>query len=186
MEPASEQKFRELVLYVCLRSEGDQCFGVTKLNKLLYFIDSESFRQRGKTVSGQQYIKQPYGPVPEHINNALQTLQDAQDMAIRPRIMGIYPQRQPLALRGPDMAHFSSEELCIIDAVVRQYRHMTASQCSTHAHQTAGWRLAEMGEQIPIGSELASDRDLTADELAYARQLAELPGVNEFIAAGAR
>src|SRR5690348_13615566 len=82
VEVNKDTKLRELILYVCLRSEGDQWFGKTKLNKLLYFIDTEAFKQTGKTISGQAYIKKQFGPVPDGMESVLRSLTDTHTLAI--------------------------------------------------------------------------------------------------------
>ena len=54
-----QAKFRELILWLCAVSETDPTFGATKLNKLLFFIDLESLRQFGQTITDQEYQKLP-------------------------------------------------------------------------------------------------------------------------------
>lgn len=48
-------KLRELVLYVCTASEGDESFGSVKLNKLLFYSDFLSYLQHGIPITGQEY-----------------------------------------------------------------------------------------------------------------------------------
>ena len=182
MNQPADTKFRELVLYVCLQSEGDRSFGVTKLNKLLYFIDTEAFKQYGKTISAQNYVKMPYGPASEHIESVLRTLSDSGALMIRPVIDSFYPQKQPIALRGPDWAMFSARELFLVDYVIRQYRGMTATQWTALSHERPGWQLAGQGERIPIGADLISGRELSREEAAYGQKLADLPEFKDFLA----
>ena len=52
-------KLRELILYLARESEGDDYFGVVKLNKLLFYIDFEAYRRFGKSVTEQEYQALP-------------------------------------------------------------------------------------------------------------------------------
>jgi hypothetical protein len=56
------EKLRELILHVARRSEGDIAFGVTKLNKLLFFIDFLACLRFGKPITGEEYQKLDNGP----------------------------------------------------------------------------------------------------------------------------
>jgi hypothetical protein len=181
MDELGGAKFRELVLYVCLQAEGDRAFGAAKLSRLLYFIDTEAFRQHGRTVSGQEYIRMVSAPAPEQLKPALRALQHAGALIVRPIIDGIAPQEQPIALRGPDWTVYSTFELRLIDDVVRQCRGMTAKQCSGLLLQRPGWQLARPGERVPIAADLVAERALTNDEAAYALSLAALPEFKAFV-----
>ncbi len=175
MTTFDERKFRELILYVSLRSEGDEWFGATKLNKLLFFIDLESLRQLGRTVTGQEYQKKDFGPVPRRMDAALHSLEDLHDLVIRQRHIGGYPQNRPFALREPDLDVFTSAEIALTDRVLARYKGMTASQISNESHDFLGWQVVEMYEKIPFGVGLISERPLTDKEQEYAKELANLP-----------
>lgn len=168
-------KLRELILYVSLKSEGDEGFGATKLNKLLFFIDLEALRQLGQTVTGQEYQKRDYGPVPKKMEGVLRTLQDAGDIVIRERRVWVYPQRRPFALREPILDGFLPREICLIDCILERYKGMMASQISHESHDFLGWRIVDTLDTIPIGAGLISERPLTDGERAYAKQLAAMP-----------
>jgi hypothetical protein len=43
-----KEKFKELVLYLAEKCETDPSFGVTKLNKLLYYCDFVAYSELGK------------------------------------------------------------------------------------------------------------------------------------------
>src|SRR4051794_11181803 len=59
-----DRKFRELVLYLAERSEGDKHFGATKLNKLLFYADFVYYLYFGNSITGHTYQKLEHGPAP--------------------------------------------------------------------------------------------------------------------------
>lgn len=50
-----DDKFKELILFICERSEGDSPFGAIKLNKLLFFTDFVSYSRFGHAVTWHEY-----------------------------------------------------------------------------------------------------------------------------------
>lgn len=76
-----DKKLAEAILYISKKSEGDESFGATKLNKLLFYSDFMAFGKLGEPITGQDYQKLEHGPAPRHllpIQNAL-----VQERAIR-------------------------------------------------------------------------------------------------------
>ena len=57
----NDAKFRELILLIAVKSEGDSYFGETKLNMLLFYIDFLSYLELGLPITGQKYQKLAWG-----------------------------------------------------------------------------------------------------------------------------
>ncbi len=68
-----ERLYKNAVLYF-LKYCNNQYLHATKLNKLLYYLDFIYFRDHKKSVTGDVYIHQGYGPVPSHIDAVLTSL----------------------------------------------------------------------------------------------------------------
>ena len=60
----SRRRLRELMLFVAERCQYDPHFGVTKLNKILFYCDFFAFARFGKSITSMPYNKLSYGPVP--------------------------------------------------------------------------------------------------------------------------
>jgi uncharacterized phage-associated protein len=163
----SEEKVKELIVLLSEMSEGDEYFGATKLNKLLFFTDFLAYIQYGKPISGFTYEAQPEGPMLTNFYAIRDELQKNQDIAVaRLNFMG-YPQHKTLALRPPDVSKFSAEEMRIISHIVSEYQFMSASQISALSHEFLGWQAVDIGEVIPYEIALVSTSDLTEDEWAF-------------------
>lgn len=63
MKPIDRKK-EKLLQCIVFFVRNTNCCGVTKLCKLLSFIDFEHYYKTGKTVTGQEYLAAPLGPVP--------------------------------------------------------------------------------------------------------------------------
>ena len=178
---ADDRKLRELTLYVCLRSEGDEWFGRTKLFHLLFLIDVEALRQLGRTISGQDYIKQGLGPVPARGSAAIRALEEAQDAVTRTRTVSCYPEGRTFALREPDLDAFTPRELFLMETVLSRYKALTVSHIGAVLRDIVGWQVAEPDGRIPLGAWLISDRTLTDAERAYALTLSDTPELQGFL-----
>ena|SRR2546425_7172142 len=59
-----EERFKELVLYVCDKCVDDPTFSKVKLLKTAFFSDFESYGVHGVPITGMPYRKLPFGPCP--------------------------------------------------------------------------------------------------------------------------
>ena len=55
------EKLGNILIYI---AENAEYVGITKVNKLLYFLDFIAFRRLGKPLTGNNYIALQFGPVP--------------------------------------------------------------------------------------------------------------------------
>jgi Antitoxin SocA-like, Panacea domain len=164
----NDRKLRELVLYISLRSEGDEYFGITKLNKLLFYSDFLAYRRLGHSITGQIYRALPFGPVPNKMERFLARLVKAKDILMRNEDFYDKPQKRPIAFSRPELNIFSAEELALVDSVLERFRQSSATQISAASHQFLGWDLAEQGEVVPYSVALLDRGELTAKERAQA------------------
>jgi hypothetical protein len=160
-----------LVLYISLRSEGDPFFGLTKLYKLLFYSDFLAYRRLGHSITGQTYRALPFGPVPDKMDRFLKHLVRANDIVIRDEDFYDRPQKRPLALRGPEISEFQSDELALIDSLLDRFKQSSASQISAASHQFLGWQVAKQGEAIPYAVALLDRGELTEREQVHARKV---------------
>ncbi|MDO8511767.1 MAG: Panacea domain-containing protein [bacterium] len=70
-----ERVYKSAVLYF-IKYCNNQYLHATKLNKLLYYLDFIYYRDHKKSVTGDTYIHQGYGPVPARIDEILASLKN--------------------------------------------------------------------------------------------------------------
>jgi hypothetical protein len=160
---------KELVLYLSQQSlerEADPRFGYVKLNKLLFRADTEAFRRLGRSITGETYIKQDFGPVASHLPIALEELGRAGYLAWRFADAGEYVQKIPSALEPPDMSQFSADQLTVIEQTLQELLPYTGKGVSEWSHEeSAGWRVAEINNEIPYETSIiASAKAKPPDE----------------------
>ena len=151
------KRLRALVHYVCERCPDPTMLGATKLNKVLWYVDTIAYRKDGQTISGETtYIKRQFGPVPKRILKTLEGLENDGSIVIRnvPSLGG--SRREFISLKPSNHSIFTDEERLIIDQVIDVIcRDHTAASISELSHD-AIWEAAELGEEIPVYAVLAS------------------------------
>lgn len=153
----AKRRFKKLVHYVLSRVDEPKKLGATKLNKVLWFIDTFSYRLNGESVSGDGvYVKRQYGPVPAKILETLRALEEEKAIHIRETTYFGKPKREFLALTAPSSDAFTEEERNLIDEVLEIICDShTAASISDLSHDII-WDAAEMGEKIPLHAVLAA------------------------------
>jgi hypothetical protein len=170
----TDEKLRELILHICIRSEDDEAFGAVKLNKLLFFSDFLAYLRLGKAITGQDYQKLDHGPAPHRMLPILKQMEQRSAIRQRPNEFYGMEQTRTVALERPDLSKFTAEEIALVDTVIAHFRGKTARQVSDESHQFLGWEVAEQGEIIPYPVALIGKRKVTEQDHRIAKELAPL------------
>lgn len=165
----SDTKLAELILYVC--SAGDQYCGATKLNKILYFADSFSFAKHGESITGTQYIKEKFGPIPIRLMPVRDKLEWSQSIAIQQigTLSGVMKKIVPL--REANLDVFKTRDIAMTDWVIRKLHGRDSDSVSRLTHTRPAWQIAGPGEVIPYAAILLSKNVVTDEDISEAQDL---------------
>lgn len=158
----NSDKFGELVLFIADSSVDDPNFGATKLNKILFFSDFLAYEQLGAPITGATYQRLEHGPAPRALLPIQAQLIANGDAVITPVARYNFTQKRLTALREPNIAIFSNEEIALVAHVIEILQDRNAVECSEMSHRFAGWQLAEDGEDIPYFTSFLQPPKLTA------------------------
>lgn len=144
------KKLRNLLLYVLSRCGGKPNVGETVLYKLLYFIDFDSFELRSEAVTGMNYLKLQYGPVPlqSQFMPIVNEMEKKGELKIIKQIYREMAQKKYVALVDPDLDDLPAAELKIASSVIDRLSDMTATQIKAYAHEDIPWIATEPDEVI--------------------------------------
>lgn len=165
--PPDNEKVKELIVLLSEQSEGDEYFGATKLNKLLFYTDFISYIMYGKSVTGSSYEVQPRGPMLRGFYDVRSEMERNDDIVVATRNFGGHTQHKTIAKRDPIPSKFTGEEMAIIYRVLSDFRNTNATEISELSHDFLGWRVMDVGEEIPYEIALVSTAELTPEEWAY-------------------
>ena len=136
--------------------------GKTKLFKLLFFLDFEHFKLRGRSVTGLNYFAWPRGPVPKslfeefgHPGEDLAACADFSQIQTRRGGMNLVT-----ATKAFDPKVFSKRELAILKSLAERYKEATADEMVEETHlenrpwhqiyEVAGLRQAEIPYELAL------------------------------------
>lgn len=149
-ERFNREKFKALVHYIIWKAGDKDGFGATKLNKVLWFADARAYMLDKRSITGAQYTRGQFGPVPHQIMPTRKKLLDEglikewDDEYAAGRRRTCFK-----ALVPPDQSAFTNEELKNINFWIDYVQGKTAAEISEESHDY-GWEIAEMGEALPF------------------------------------
>lgn len=148
----NRDKLKTLVHYICDRVDDPASLGAIKLNKILWFTDVLAYMNWAEPVTGEQYIKRQFGPVPAHILSVLEELQGDGKLVVREANYYGYKKKEYMPIEEMDYSCFSEKEKRLIDSVISQICDgHTATSISNFSH-TSIWEMALIGEEIPYNT----------------------------------
>ena len=112
------EKLRNLMLAIAGHPRV-KSLGLTKLWKLIYFVDVTALRDLGATITGSEFVKYPHGPVPSRGEKVLQKLRREELIETEQEAIGPYTQTSVTAIGHPDMGIFTAAERVIIERICR-------------------------------------------------------------------
>lgn len=141
-------KFKNVLLYILEKSAGKPNVGETVLYKLLYFSDFNYYELYEEHLTGANYRKLPYGPVPQRLDVILNQMIDAgQLQRIKTDYHGI-PQTRYLPLEKSDLRELMASEKEVIDKVIEQMSDWSATAITNYAHKDMPWIASKDGQEI--------------------------------------
>ncbi len=141
-------KFKNVLLYILERCAGKPNVGETVLYKLLYFADFNYYELYEEHLTGEQYKKLHYGPVPQCLTGiANQMIDNGELQRINTDYHG-YPQTRYIPLIKADLQELKASEKDVIDRVIENMSDWSASDISLYSHKDMPWLASEDGEDI--------------------------------------
>jgi uncharacterized phage-associated protein len=166
------EKFRTTVHVVCAAC-ADSALGRVKLHKILYFADFLRYLKTGEPLTGEDYLKQKFGPTARHLNKALRELEEMCALKIETQPFHGYVKYAFTSLRTPETNQLSADEIALLDEVIDFVCRQTATQISEFSHAEP-WALVDMGERIPYFAAFGmAPAEIEADDLDWAKDEAE-------------
>jgi hypothetical protein len=171
--PENEDRFRELILYICQKCATHSRFGATKLNKLLYFCDFMAYLRLGDPITGFEYQREKNGPVPTRLVPFREQMKKAGELAIQPvRLPDGRIQLRHVNLREPKLEVFSSKQMALIDEMIEYLKNKDAEAVSDLTHTMVGWQVVDPGEQIPYETAFVSTGPPSEADIVRAKEFA--------------
>lgn len=131
--PLSLNRLKNIILYL-LNQCGETFY--TKMNKLLFYVDFLSYRERGMAMTGLAYRAIDYGPVPEHWNRIYSQFDEINEET---RIINDFEGNVLVTSCHADTTLFSKEEVDIMQAVCNRFKESSSRDISATSHEEKAW-----------------------------------------------
>lgn len=142
------KKFKNILLYILEKCAGKPNVGETLLYKLLYFSDFNYYEIYEEHLSGAEYRKLPFGPVPQNFDTIIATMIEHKQLKrFKTKYHG-FNQTRYFPLEKPNLSTFSASEKDVIDKVIDQYSDWSAKAISDYSHKDMPWLASHEGEII--------------------------------------
>jgi Protein of unknown function (DUF4065) len=143
-------KFKNLVHYVIWKTSGKDGFGATKLYKVLWFAEARAFTLGRQPITGETYIREEHGPVPQHAR-AVRTELVSEGLIAESKInRGSHQEWLFRALKAPPTNFINEKEKSYVDYWIKHIdEDHTAKSISDLSHDY-GWEIAKSGEVLPL------------------------------------
>lgn len=147
MKKYNKEKFKNAVLYISKYGGFD--VGKKKLAKILYFIDFTIYEIRKKSLTGMNYAKMDYGPMPEPkiFYSALGELKKKGIIEIKDSEKNLLEKIIPKD--NPNTNIFDKKEKEILEQIVEKCRLENAGNLERLAQSEPPYKMVKQGEEIP-------------------------------------
>ena len=175
---------------VYFAAHTERC-GVTKANKLLYYLDCIHLERYGRVVSRDHYKKLPQGPVPDDAYDRLKALSelagDTEEAApfndtanfhefladyLRIELVPLSKEatlRKLVPLVAFEAKWFSKSEISVLEELAAKYRRTSAKQLSEATHAEAPYQAAY--ESGPVDLKLYAKDKVSEEQYREIEQI---------------
>ncbi len=135
----------------------------TKLAKLLYLADFAWFYEHSKSMSGMQYRKIPYGPVPDTFFRAIDELEASGKVIIDRNDDGDKPMfliSEAESNKNEKIHSLSKEELVLLKKIGIKWQDKKTNEIVNFTHNQLPYALCRNNELIPYELIIQEDPDM--------------------------
>ena len=149
-----KEKYKNMIRYIAYKYPG---IGKTQLAKLFLYADSDFYRIKEKTICGDDYIKNKYGPTPCNLYSVVEELENEGEIVFsHERVIDYSKQMLHLSNKTSINKHnvynlvkdFDREAILKITEKASLILNSTARELSNDTHGSI-YHALEMDEQIP-------------------------------------
>lgn len=152
------KKYKEMILsFLRLTNSSDKKIPKTKLAKLLYLADFSWFYEKLDSMSGMQYRRLTYGPVPDMYFRALDELESEGKIVIDRSRDNMYLIKESESNQKQKLVDLSAEEKKLMKDISKKWSDKKTAEIVNFTHNQLPYFLCREDELIPY--ELITQED---------------------------
>jgi len=145
----NNNKYINALLYFITEC-GNEKLGIMKLNKLFYYLDFISYRDRAQSITGETYLHLPKGPFAEVLQDKIlkkakkdKLIAHTQDKSDKYGLRNRF-----VALRKYDLNVFEAYEQQLLQKVASNFKDWSTSQMVAQTHTEAPWVFSQPNKAL--------------------------------------
>lgn len=167
MAALNKEKYINALLYFISKC-GNERLGIMKLNKLFYYLDFISYRDRNRSVTEETYLHLPKGPFAASLEKEIigsarkaKLIDHQEDQSEK------YGKRNRFrALKSYDPSVFDEYEKKLLHYLCEHFRDWSTDQMVAQTHSEAPWVFSGQGKSLDYKQaddiEFFSEQSVTA------------------------
>jgi uncharacterized phage-associated protein len=146
----SYDKTIEVILWLANRKPGIDIYHVAKV---LFYADKMHINKYGRPITGDTYVKMPYGPVPSGVRDLITEnswLSPKQLLQIKKSLIIDKTDNhyKLAAVRDPNMKYFSKSDISCLNSSLSKYGCMSFDELYNSTHSEKCYYETEFNEKI--------------------------------------
>lgn len=159
-------KLVEAIHYICDKASHEpEKLDRIMLNKILWYSDAQAYMSSGNSITGERYIKKPFGPVARRNLIAVEDLENRSVLRRGRSASGSgYWNTHFDVIESYEKNTLTDEERNVIDEVFSSIVDSHTSMSISERSHGEIWQLAENNEDLPLFTVFAEKLGEVSDE----------------------
>lgn len=120
----------------------------TKLLKEMFYADFLNYKYTGESITGLEYAKLPYGPVPDNFEKIITECKNEELISYNIEYKNEYELHNIKSLTEIDETVFTNEELDIIDKVIEFFKNYKSKEIADFSHEEKAYIETNFSDKI--------------------------------------
>lgn len=120
----------------------------TKLLKEMFYADFLNYKFTGASITGLEYAKLPYGPVPDNFEKIITKCKNEELISYNIEYKNEYELHNIKCLTEIDETIFTNEELNIIDKVIEFFKNYKSKEIADFSHEEKAYIETNFSDKI--------------------------------------
>ena len=144
-----KEKYINALLYF-ISNCGNEKLGLTKLNKLFYYLDFISYRDKKESVTGETYVHLQMGPFAAQLQNKIIKEAEKQKLITQDKDESTKfgKRNRYQALTVPEVSVFSGYEKKLLNYICVTFKDWNTDQMIAQTHSEAPWVFSEANKSL--------------------------------------
>lgn len=150
-------KFKALVHYICKQCHDPEKLAWVKLHKILWYSDSDHYIKTREPITGETYIKKPYGEFSTHLGSVVNELVAEGKLYVGEADYHNYNKGEFVAKGEVDTSLFTERELRIVNEWTKTISEDHSSTSISDKSHKIVYHLATLEQEIPYQALLVAN-----------------------------